>query len=133
MKTLKNSVWLGCVGWFYSLLVGASPLENHSNEQLLTNFALASCIATFYPKTEVAKDARVAMQGYVEFSDLSIEVFAGIIFYEHLLKIVVLRFDEIQSAIALFSAGNPAQRFRPKYRAPLLMSMAAVRPDLLPA
>ncbi|HHP0463223.1 TPA: T6SS amidase immunity protein Tai4 family protein [Vibrio harveyi] len=78
MKTLKNSVWLGCVGWFYSLLVGASPFENHSNEQLLTNFALASCIATFYPKTEVAKDARVAMQGYVEFSDLSIEVFAGI-------------------------------------------------------
>ncbi|BBL88997.1 hypothetical protein VroAM7_16500 [Vibrio rotiferianus] len=58
-----------------SLGVTASPLSNQSDEQLFKNFALSSCIATYYKNSDVAKDAITAMQGYREFSELPLESF----------------------------------------------------------
>ncbi|WP_025502395.1 T6SS amidase immunity protein Tai4 family protein [Vibrio parahaemolyticus] len=58
-----------------SLSVTASPLSTQSDEQLFKNFALASCIATYYKGSDVAKDAITAMQGYREFSELPLESF----------------------------------------------------------
>ncbi|GLQ74058.1 hypothetical protein [Vibrio penaeicida] len=59
----------------YGFGVVASPLSTLSEERLFKNFALSSCIATFYRGSDVAEDAVTAMQGYREFSELPLEVF----------------------------------------------------------
>lgn len=59
----------------FSLGVTASPLRTQSDEQLFKNFALSSCIATYYKGSGVEKDAIISMQGYREFSDLPLESF----------------------------------------------------------
>ncbi|UTV28899.1 hypothetical protein [Photobacterium atrarenae] len=46
-----------------------------SDKQLLKNYALSTCLATFYKGSEVYEDAIAAMQGYRDYSDLPLEVF----------------------------------------------------------
>jgi len=58
-----------------SLSVNAHMLSDMSDKQLLKNYALSTCLATFYKGSEVSKDAIVAMQGYRDYSDLPLEVF----------------------------------------------------------
>ncbi|MGF1693952.1 T6SS amidase immunity protein Tai4 family protein [Photobacterium kagoshimensis] len=60
---------------FCSLGANASPLSSQSDEQLFKSFALSSCIATYYKGSDVANDALTAMQGYREFSNLSLDAF----------------------------------------------------------
>ncbi|USD64482.1 hypothetical protein [Vibrio sp. SCSIO 43136] len=59
----------------YSLSVGAHNLHELDEKQLIKNYALTTCVATYYKHSKVSEDAIAAMQGYREFSNLPLEIF----------------------------------------------------------